>query len=181
MSTILDEIEQAAQLGPHALDRFVRSATFPRVEGRRVTFLYQGDGQEVTLQHWIHGLPPSLAFRRVHMSDVFVLQVDLPPGSRMEYKIGVQVYGRTALIRDPLNPQTARDPFGSNSVVYGEGYRPPEWSTEDPDARPGTIEDRIASIIQNKKKLSGALIEESPLGLKAFSRDELLQLLNPVI
>jgi enterochelin esterase-like enzyme len=142
MSTILDEIEQAAQLGPHALDRFVRSATFPRVEGRRVTFLYQGDGQEVTLQHWIHGLPPSLAFRRVHMSDVFVLQVDLPPGSRMEYKIGVQVYGRTALIRDPLNPQTARDPFGSNSVVYGEGYRPPEWSTEDPDARPGTIEDR---------------------------------------
>ncbi len=44
---------------------------------------------------------------------------------------------------------------------------------------PGTIEDRIASIIQNKKKLSGALIEESPLGLKAFSRDELLQLLNP--
>jgi SNF2 family DNA or RNA helicase len=46
---------------------------------------------------------------------------------------------------------------------------------------PGTIEDRIASIIQNKKKLSGALIEESPLGLKAFSRDELLQLLNPVL
>ena len=147
MSTILDEIEQAALLGPHALDRFVRSTTFPRVEGRRVTFLYQGDGQEVTLQHWIHGLPPSLPFRRVHMSDVFVLQVDLPPGSRMEYKIGVQVYGRTALIRDPLNPQTARDPFGSNSVVYGEGYRPPEWSTEDPDARPGTIEDRTIQSV----------------------------------
>ncbi len=44
---------------------------------------------------------------------------------------------------------------------------------------PGTIEDRIASIIQNKKKLAGALIEESPLGLKAFSREELLSLLNP--
>jgi SNF2 family DNA or RNA helicase len=46
---------------------------------------------------------------------------------------------------------------------------------------PGTIEDRIASIIQNKKKLSGALIEESPTGLKAFSREDLLQLLNPSI
>ncbi|MEN9722787.1 MAG: hypothetical protein RJB38_773 [Pseudomonadota bacterium] len=46
---------------------------------------------------------------------------------------------------------------------------------------PGTIEDRIASIIQNKKKLAGALIEESPLGLKAFSREELLALLNPNI
>jgi SNF2 family DNA or RNA helicase len=46
---------------------------------------------------------------------------------------------------------------------------------------PGTIEDRIASIIQNKKKLAGALIEESPLGLKAFSRDELLALLSPTM
>ncbi len=141
MSFILDEIEQAATHGPHALDRLVRSTSFPRVEGRTVTFLYQGEGQEVTLQHWIHGLPPSLPFRRLNGSDVFVLQVDLPPGSRMEYKFGVQSYGRAAMIRDPLNPQSARDPFGANSVVYGEGYRPPDWCVEDPDARPGTIEE----------------------------------------
>ena len=142
MSLILDEIEQAAARGPHALDRVVRNTSFPRVEGRTVTFLYQGEGQEVTLQHWIHGLPPSLPFRRVGGSDVFVLQVDLPPGSRMEYKIGVQMYGRAAMIRDPLNPQSARDPFGANSVVYGEGYRPPDWCVEDPDARPGSVEER---------------------------------------
>lgn len=43
---------------------------------------------------------------------------------------------------------------------------------------PGTIEDRIASIIESKLGLSGALIEESPVGLKAFSRKELLELLN---
>lgn len=43
----------------------------------------------------------------------------------------------------------------------------------------GTVEDRIASIIQGKKELSGALIEESAVGLKAFSRKELLQLLSP--
>ncbi len=142
MSAILAELEQAASMGPHVLDRLVRSTSFPRVEGRTVTFLFQGEGQEVTLQHWIHGLPPSLPFRRLHGTDVFVLQVDLPAGSRMEYKIGVQMYGRGALIRDPLNPQSARDPFGANSVVYGEGYRPPEWSVEDPDARQGSIEDR---------------------------------------
>jgi enterochelin esterase family protein len=142
MSAILAELEQAASMGTHVLDRLVRSTSFPRVEGRTVTFLFQGEGQEVTLQHWIHGLPPSLPFRRLHGTDVFVLQVDLPAGSRMEYKIGVQMYGRGALIRDPLNPQSARDPFGANSVVYGEGYRPPEWSVEDPDARQGSIEDR---------------------------------------
>lgn len=43
---------------------------------------------------------------------------------------------------------------------------------------PGTIEDRIASIIESKTALSGTLIEESPLGLKAFSRKELLDLLT---
>ncbi len=44
---------------------------------------------------------------------------------------------------------------------------------------PGTVEDRIASIISSKVKLSGALIEESSLGLKSFSRKDLLSLLNP--
>lgn len=43
---------------------------------------------------------------------------------------------------------------------------------------PGTIEDRIASIIQSKTELSDALIEQSALGLKAFSREELLELLS---
>lgn len=43
---------------------------------------------------------------------------------------------------------------------------------------PGTVEDRIASIIESKTELSGVLIEESPLGLKAFSREELLALLS---
>ncbi len=42
----------------------------------------------------------------------------------------------------------------------------------------GTVEDRIAQIIESKKELSGALIEESPTGLKAFSKRELLDLLR---
>lgn len=45
---------------------------------------------------------------------------------------------------------------------------------------PGTVEDRIASIIESKTELSGTLIEESPVGLKAFSKKELLELLSPV-
>jgi SNF2 family DNA or RNA helicase len=44
---------------------------------------------------------------------------------------------------------------------------------------PGTVEDRIAGIIENKLALSDALIEESPQGLKGFSRKQLLDLLNP--
>jgi superfamily II DNA or RNA helicase len=44
---------------------------------------------------------------------------------------------------------------------------------------PGTVEDRIAGIIENKLALSDALIEESPQGLKGFSKKQLLELLNP--
>lgn len=43
---------------------------------------------------------------------------------------------------------------------------------------PGTVEDRIAKIIERKVALSGALIEDSSLGLKSFSREELLSLLS---
>ncbi len=43
---------------------------------------------------------------------------------------------------------------------------------------PDTIEERVAMIIQSKMSLSEALIEESPLGLSVFSRDDLLALLT---
>jgi SNF2 family DNA or RNA helicase len=43
---------------------------------------------------------------------------------------------------------------------------------------PNTVEDRIARIIERKIALSGALIEDSSLGLKSFSREELLSLLT---
>jgi len=43
---------------------------------------------------------------------------------------------------------------------------------------PGTIEERIASIIESKSALADALVEESAVGLKTFSRQELLELLT---
>lgn len=45
---------------------------------------------------------------------------------------------------------------------------------------PGTIEERIASIIESKSALADALVEESAVGLKAFSRQELLELLTEI-
>ncbi len=142
MTPLLVRIEDAVRHGPRAVDQLLAGTEFPHVEGRTVTFLYRGDGQEVSLQHWIHGLPGHLPFRRLHGSNVWVLQVDVPPGSRMEYKFAVAHFGRAALLRDPLNANAARDPFGANSVVYGDGYAPPDFSVEDADARRGTLETR---------------------------------------
>jgi enterochelin esterase-like enzyme len=140
--TLLQRIEEAVAQGDDAVDALIAATEFPHVEGRSVTFLFRGEAQEVTLQHWIHGLPGSLPFRRLRHSDTWVLQLDVPPRSRMEYKIGVAMFGRGTLVRDPLNRHTARDPFGANSVVYGDGYAPPEWCLEDAEARKGTVEDR---------------------------------------
>lgn len=140
--SMLERLEAAMVGGASAIQNILRDVEFPRVEGRNVTFLFQGEAQEVTLHHWIHGLPGELQFQRLRQSDLWVLQIDLPRRSRMEYKIGVMMRGRGQLIRDPLNSHTARDPFGANSVVYGEGYEPPDWTVEDPEARKGTIEER---------------------------------------
>jgi len=139
---MIERLEAAVAGGRRKVQALLDEVEFPHVEGRDVTFVFHGEAQEVSLQHWIHGLPGELPFRRIAGSDVWVLQIDLPRGSRMEYKIGVMLFGRGQLIRDPLNKHLARDPFGANSVVYGEGYAPPEWTVEDPEARKGTIEDR---------------------------------------
>jgi enterochelin esterase-like enzyme len=142
MTGILHELEQAVATGRAAVEELLARTAFPHVLGRNVTFVFRGQAQEVTLHHWIHGLPGSMPFRRLGQSDCWALEIDLPPGSRMEYKLGVAMFGRGTLIRDPLNQHAARDPFGANSVVYGEGYHPPDWTVEDPEARRGTIEDR---------------------------------------
>lgn len=145
MNSILQQIEHAVRQGPRAVERLIAVTDFPHVNGRTVTFLYNGEGQEVALQHGIHGLPGHLEFRRLQGSSVWILQIDVPPSSRMEYKIAVANMSHLALIRDPLNHNAARDPFGANSVVYGDGYLPPDWSIMDADARRGTLETRTMS------------------------------------
>lgn len=140
--SMLERLEAALARGPRGIEAVLDDVEFPHIEGRNVTFLYRGQAEEVMLHHWIHGLPGELQFKRLQRSDLWVLQVDLPRQSRMEYKIGVMVRGRGQLIRDPLNSHLAHDPFGANSVVYGEGYEPPEWTVEDGEARKGTIEER---------------------------------------
>lgn len=140
--SLLELLEAAARSGPQAIDQVLADVELPHVDGRNVTFLFRGEAQEVSLHHWVHGLPGELPFRRLGRSDLWGLQLDLPRGSRMEYKIGVMSRGHGQLVRDPLNRHTARDPFGANSVVYGDGYAPPEWTVEDPEARKGTVEDR---------------------------------------
>jgi len=113
----------------------------PIVDPGGVTFVYRGAAEAVYLRLWIHGLPASQPFERVGDDDLWVLRVELPENSRIEYKFEVVRDGRGEWILDPLNPLQAADPFGANSVAQGHGYERPEWTVADPAARPGSIEE----------------------------------------
>jgi enterochelin esterase family protein len=130
--------------GPHtreAVDAFVAAHTFPIVEGSSITFVYRGGAEAVHLKHWVFGLPASQPLVRIDDTDLWYLTLELPAGSRVEYKLEVVNEGRGEWIQDPLNPNRARDPFGANSVAHGTGYTVPDWIEPDPEAPHGAIDE----------------------------------------
>jgi enterochelin esterase family protein len=128
-------------LGADAIEGFLESHRFPIVEGASCTFVYRGEADAVKLHHWIYGLPSSQPFARIPSTDLWYLTIELPPGSRVEYKLEVTRDGKTELIEDPLNPLRATDPFGANSVCHASGYEVPAWTQPDPESRPGALSD----------------------------------------
>lgn len=124
------------------VDKFlsVPGRTFPLVEGPHATFIWRGDVDGVSLRHWIFGLESESSLARVPNTDLWYLTLDIPHGSRVEYKFEIHRQGSSQWIEDPRNPNRARDPFGANSVLQGEGYEVPDWVSPDPEARPGRLE-----------------------------------------
>ena len=118
----------------------MKGRTFPVVEGPHATFIWRGEADGVTLRHWIFGLESESSLARIPTTDVWYLTLDIPHGSRVEYKYEIHRGGSSQWIEDPRNPNRARDPFGANSVLQGEGYEVPDWITPDEDARPGMLE-----------------------------------------
>lgn len=125
---------------PEKIDTFIGNHSFPLVEGPNVTFIFRGSAEGVNLRHWIYGLESSQPLERVPETDLLYTIVELPPQSRVEYKLELWNHGHSEWIQDPLNPNLARDPFGANSVAHGLGYEIPEWIRHDPEARPGRLE-----------------------------------------
>lgn len=120
---------------------FLAGHSFPIVENERTTFVFHGRAESVRLVHRIFGLESTKDFARIGSSDLWYLTLELPDRSRIEYKFEVEDSGERKLIQDPLNPQRAHDPFGSNSVLQTTGYEVPEWTQPDPRARVGTLDE----------------------------------------
>lgn len=136
-----------------AVAEFMRTHTFPVVEGPKVTFVFNGAVDGVNLKSWVYGLPNSQALHRLSNTNLFHLTLDIPPKSRVEYKFELVRAGQGQWVEDPLNPYRATDPFGANSVVHGDGYQVPEWTRFDSDAPLGTLEPWIIdSKVFNEKR-----------------------------
>ena len=125
---------------PSALQAFFSQHTFPLVEGDTITFVWQGEAQEVKLHHWVFGLESAQRLLQVAGTDIWYLSMPLPPASRVEYKFEVVHDGHRHLIHDPLNLHLARDPYGANSVAHGHGYAIPHWIHNDPVSAPGSYQ-----------------------------------------
>lgn len=138
---ILELLEQNESLDKAAIDAFIETNGSPIVEGPTITFLYRGRVDEVRLRHFVYGLPSSQPFRHIRGTDLWYLSMEVPRGSRIEYKLELDVHGVTRLVRDPLNKKLSHDPYGANSVCFATGYHTPDWTKHDPDAREGTIEE----------------------------------------
>jgi enterochelin esterase family protein len=138
----LRELFQAGPPSDDALWAFFEQNDFPLVDGSDVTFVYRGQADAVYLRCWISGLDTAQPFEQLHGTDVWMATIDLPKGSRIEYKFEVQSKGHRQLILDPFNEVLAHDPFGANSVCQGYGYERPAWTLYNADARSGTLETR---------------------------------------
>ncbi len=123
-----------------AIDQFIAANQFPLVNGRDITFVYRGAADAVYLRCWISGLDTSQGLQPLKDTDLWAVTIDLPEGSRIEYKLELQRNGNRELIIDPLNPVLAHDPFGANSVCQGAGYVRPIWTFPDQHARSGSLE-----------------------------------------
>ena len=135
----INRLKEQKAVDGGSIDGFLEQHEFPIIEGDRATFAFRGEVDEVALVHWIVGLPNRIPLRRLRETDLWYLTLELPRGSRVEYKLDVVHGDHHEWIDDPLNPRLSSNPVGQNSVCYGPGYAVPDWVHHDPEARPGSL------------------------------------------
>jgi len=138
------------------IDALLRELDFPLVDGTDVTFVFRGKADAVYLRCWIAGLDTAQPFQALAGTDLWATTIELPKGSRIEYKLEVVSNGNKELILDPLNDVVARDPFGANSVCQAAGYERPEWTLHDPQAREGSLQNQTiqSSVFKDSREIT---------------------------
>ena len=121
-----------------------------------IAFEWQGAADRVAVAHGVVGLPEPLRMRRRRGTDVFRTTVQLPRGSRVEYRILVQRGHRTESLLDPRNELVAYGPAGEMSFVTAAGHVTPWWSAASRGAPLGTVQDIAfeSAVLQRAARMS---------------------------
>ncbi len=141
MNPALKKLFRKGNPEPADIDAFIAANQIPLVDGSDVTFVYRGAADAVFLRCFISGLDAAQPLQLLRESDLWATTIELPKGSRIEYKFEVVRNGHRELITDPLNGVLAHDPFGANSVCQGYGYERPSWTVEQEHVRRGSLEE----------------------------------------
>lgn len=124
---------------PERLEQFVTARDFPLVSEGHVSFVWIGEAERVELLRWIHSGVVRTAFSRIDGTELWLLDLPVQDGGRFEYKLSASRNGHEHWMLDPLNPVSASDPFGHNSVCRTFGYSQPAWSLPQ-GSPPGSIQ-----------------------------------------
>ena len=110
----------------------------PLVFDDQVIFLYKGAAQSVVwrgvFSNWGDGTP--LTGRRLGETDLWVAQLAVPAGARIEYKV---VRDDTDWLQDPGNPATVPSGETTNSLLVLPGFTTTDCSTPQPGVPAGTL------------------------------------------
>ena len=124
----------------------------PIRDGEEIVLIYRGEAEAVHLLTWMPMFPTPPPFDRVD-GDEWQLRLRLPAAARVEYRLAVRERGRTRQIDDPLNPPTAPNPFGSNSVLVGRDYRVPWFAKVPPEPLRGQLHEvRVTSAALGRRR-----------------------------
>jgi enterochelin esterase-like enzyme len=138
----IERVAPAPGLTPDVLDdRLRHGGPFPIVTPDMCTFAYHGPVISVRLVHFGVGFPDDLSFEPLGESGWWLLALDVPEGSRLEYKLEVVDSFGSRLVEDPLNGDVASHPFGANSVCEASGYVVPLWAVPHPAVATGRLVD----------------------------------------
>jgi enterochelin esterase-like enzyme len=123
----------------------------PVYDGNDVVLTFRSEADAVHLLTWMPMFPTPPPFTRVG-PDTWQLRLHLPRTARIEYRLAVQVDGRTLQVDDPANPPAATNPFGSNSVLVGRDYQLPWYATSTPETPRGRLHEvRVTSAALGRR------------------------------
>lgn len=138
--------------GGNALSAAVEAAEGPFAFEGDTILIYRGEAEAVQFVQWMPRFPSAPPFSR-NPDGTWFLRLPLPQTARVEYRLAVvrpNAVGKLRIdeIDDPLNPPSAVNPFGTNSVLAGPGYQSPWHRAVPPETKAGeVIEIRVTSRV----------------------------------